>query len=210
MKIVTSLSPNRIPRQQQCITTFPQRVVCVQGPGECEVLTPHFPSCHFVVGATNTSFSKPTPKITELIKEAAFEPALIINSDISMSPDVSVWEPVPGTLKIGIRTDFTRNRKTLQKWGIDAFLILPEMVPLLPDVDFAVGCPGWDFWVPYVLHRFGYNIQVVQTELLHEIHEQAWSAIDYEVYKRIMFFNYRVHNSSLSNFILDVTNRLHL
>lgn len=179
----------------------------MQGPGEYEKLVSHFPSCHFLVGITNTSFSKPTPKITELIKEATFEPALIINSDVSMSSDISLWQPIPGTLKIGIRTEVIRGKKTLQKWGIDAFLILPEMVPLLPDLDFAVGCPGWDFWIPYVLHNHGYNIQVVQTELLHEVHEVGWSDNDYEVYKLIMMKHYRVDNTTLGRFILNITGR---
>ena len=223
LKIVTSLSPNRIARQQYCITTFPQRIVCVQGPGEQEKLAAHFPGCEFVVGTTNTSFSKPTPKITELIKQADVvnklvyaaseqvgEPALIINSDISIESDISVWDPVPGTLKMGIRTDFNRRGgKRLQKWGIDAFLILPEMIELLSDIDFAVGCPGWDFWIPYVLcTKHGYQIEVVQADLLHEIHEQAWSKEDYEVYKRIMMNNYRVHDTSIGEFILDITGRV--
>ena len=238
LKIITSLSPSRIARQQYCITTFlPQErssteeftkseervIVCVQGPGEQEKLAAHFPGCEFVVGTTNTSFSKPTPKITELIKQAgvvntpvyaaneqAGEPALIINSDISIESDISVWDPVPGTLKMGIRTDFNRRGgKRLQKWGIDAFLILPEMIELLSDIDFAVGCPGWDFWIPYVLcTKHGYQIEVVQAELLHEIHEQAWSKDDYEVYKHIMMNNYRVHDTSLGHFILDITGRV--
>lgn len=223
LKIITSLSPSRIARQQYCITTFPQRIVCVQGPGEQEKLAAHFPGCEFVVGTTNTSFSKPTPKITELIKQAgvvntpvyaaneqAGEPALIINSDISIESDISVWDPVPGTLKMGIRTDFNRRGgKRLQKWGIDAFLILPEMIELLSDIDFAVGCPGWDFWIPYVLcTKHGYQIEVVQADLLHEIHEQAWSKEDYEVYKRIMMNNYRVHDTSIGEFILDITGRV--
>ena len=210
LKIITSLSSSRISRQQHCISTFsPQGIVCVQGPGEQEKLALHFPGCEFVVGVTNTSFSKPTPKITELIKQAD-EPALIINSDISIESDVSVWEPVPGTLKMGIRTDFNRRGgKRLQKWGIDAFLILPEMVELLSDIDFAVGCPGWDFWIPYVLcAKHGYRIEVVQANLLHEIHEQAWSKEDYEVYKRIMMNNYHIHDTSLGHFILDITGRV--
>ena len=215
LKIITSLSPSRIPRQQYCINTFsPQErvVVCVQGPGEQEKLAPHFPECEFVVGLASSSFSKPTPKITELIKQAGDvgEPALIINSDISIESDISVWDPVPGILKMGIRTDFNRRGgKRLQKWGIDAFLILPEMVELLSDIDFAVGCPGWDFWIPYVLcAKHGYQIEVVQAELLHEIHEQAWSKEDYEVYKRIMMNNYHIHDTSLGHFILDITGRV--
>jgi hypothetical protein len=213
MRIVTSISLNRIPRQQYCIDSWTKHtndIVAIQTQNEIDALTPHFSKVSFRNGDTSSSFSKATPKLTELIKVADV-PTILINSDISIKDDnLSRWNPEPGKLKIGIRQDYYPNRpkKYLQKYGIDAFLILPEMVSIIPDLDFCVGCPGWDFWLPYHLwSQHNYEIEVVKCDFLHELHPIGWAKEDQISYRNRMTKHYKVTPTMLPYFILDITNR---
>ena len=213
MRIVTSIAPHRIERQQYCVATWQRHsndIVSINTPQEIEKLQPLFSMISFRNGDTSTSFSKPTPKLTELIKVADTS-TLLINSDISIKDNnLSLWNAEPGVLKIGIRQDYYPNKpkKYLQKYGIDAFLILPEMVPLIPDLDFCVGCPGWDFWLPYHLwSQHNYEIKVVSCDFLHELHPIGWSKQDQISYRDRMTKHYKVTPMMLPYFILDITNR---
>ena len=214
MRVVTSIAPTRIERQQYCIFTWLRHttdIISVNTANEIETLQPHFPMLSFRIGDTSTLFSKSTPKLTELIK-VVDEPTLLINSDISIEDDnLSLWTPQNCILKIGIRYDYyshNPDKKHYQKWGIDAFLILPEMVSLIPDLDFCVGCPGWDFWLPYHLwSRHNYKIEVVPGTLLHEFHIVGWSESDQVVYRSKMVEHYKVTPTMIPYFILDITNR---
>lgn len=214
MRIVTSIAPHRIERQQYCISTWQNHsndIVSVNTQSEIDQLQPLFPMVSFRIGDTSTSFSKATPKLTELIK-VADEPTLLINSDISIKDEnLSLWNPEDKVLKLGIRYDYYANRpqrKFYQKYGIDAFLILPEMVPLIPDLDFCVGCPGWDFWLPYHLwSQHDYEIKVVKGSLLHEFHTIGWAKSDQDSYRDRMTKHYKVTPMMLPYFILDITDR---
>lgn len=214
MRIVTSIAPVRIERQQYCVQTWlkhTQDIVSINTAQEIEQLQSHFPMLSFRIGDTSTSFSKATPKLTELIKVADI-PTLLINSDISIEDNhLNLWNPEPNTLKVGVRHDYFPNRpyrKYYQKYGIDAFLILPEIVPLVPDLDFCVGCPGWDFWLPYHLwSQYNYEIKVIPGSLLHEFHTIGWAQSDQDAYRERMTHHYKITPTMLPYFILDITNR---
>jgi len=214
MRIVTSIAPHRIERQQYCVSTWTAHtndIVSVNTPHEIEQLQPLFPMISFRIGECSTSFSKATPKLTELIKVADV-PTLLINSDISIKDEhLERWAPKERTLKVGVRYDYNKNipsRKHYQKYGLDAFLILPEMVEIIPDLDFCVGCPGWDFWLPYHLwSQYDYEIEVVSGMLLHEMHTIGWAKSDQDSYRQRMTKYYKVTPTMLPYFILDITDR---
>jgi hypothetical protein len=218
MKFITSLHHKRIERQQYCLNTwmkFSTNIVAVQAEHEIEVLRNIFPFVKFVVGEVSDKFSKPTPKITELIKQAD-EPSLLINSDISVKDkELSSWNYEEKVIKLGIRLDYRPvppQTKHKQKYGIDAFLIGPDMIPLLPDLDFCIGCPGWDFWLPYHLWAYhDYQIRTPSCNFLHELHPIGWTEADQRSYReRLQGYGYKLTPSMLAAFILDITNRNHL
>ena len=218
MKFLTSLHPKRIERQQYCIDSWLKHgdeVIAVQSPKELPIIEKLFHNVTFVTGEVSCSFSKPTPKITEIIKYAE-EPSLLINSDISIKDEnLNAWGYEPNVLKLGIRHDYFPNnsgKKFKQKYGIDAFLIYPEMRALLPDLDFCIGCPGWDFWLPYHLwFKHKYEIKTPTCWFLHELHPLGWTEEDQKSYReRIEASEYKLTFSMLPAFILDVTNRKHL
>lgn len=218
MKFITSLHHKRVDRQKYCIDSWRKHgnnIIAVQAEHEIPILKPLFDNVQFEVGSVSYAFSKPTPKITELIKYAD-EPSLLINSDISIKDDnLNKWNYEKKVLKLGIRHDYFPNNKTQkfrQKYGIDAFLICPEMQKLLPDLDFCIGCPGWDFWLPYHLWAFhDYSIVVPDCWMLHELHPLGWTDQDQKSYReRLKSYGYKLTPTMLAAFILDITNRNHL
>jgi hypothetical protein len=217
MKFLTSLSPSRIERQKYCLNSWQKygSIIAVQSSDEIDLIQSLFPEVKLEVGSPSQSFSKPTPKITDIISYAD-EPSLLINSDISIKEfDTNLWQYEEKVLKIGIRHDYFPNNpynKFKQKYGIDAFLIYPEMRELLPDLDFCIGCPGWDFWLPYHLwFKHDYQIQIPKCRMLHELHPIGWTEQDQKSYRaRIQLSEYKLTYSMLPAFILDITNRSHL
>ena len=217
MRFITSLHAKRVERQQYCLNTWMKLstdIVAVQAEHEIELLTNLFPFVKFEVGSVSQSFSKPTPKITELVRQASI-PSLLINSDISIKDEtLDLWKYEPKVLKLGIRQDFRpgTSTKMKQKYGIDAFLIYPEMIDQLPDLDFCIGCPGWDFWLPYHLWAFhDYRITTPPCSFFHELHPLGWTEEDQKSYRsRLQSYGYKLTPSMLASFILDITNRHHL
>jgi len=220
MIAVTSLSHGRIDRQQYCINTWLAkglRVIAVQCPGETESLRPHFPNVTFKEYTLPTSniFSKNTPTIDSMAYQAIEEKdaVLLINSDISIKDSDLMfqqhWVVQPKTLSLGVRQDANpgSKKRKQQKWGIDAFLVTPEMAQTIPDIGFRIGLPGWDFWIVYHFHLLGYAIHVTKSRLFHENHPKGWNEADQMAYRCLVQTRYNVTRNMLPYFILDVTNR---
>jgi hypothetical protein len=114
-------------------------------------------------------------------------------------------------LKMGIRWDFhprMPNRKHLFKWGVDAFLITPEIAGSLPDFGFAMGCPGWDYWIPWHLQTLGYQFQTYKDMyLMHEAHRQSWTNADYKAWLDVMSREYKTNNTDVTEFVQRITGR---
>lgn len=220
MIAVTSLSFNRIERQQYCVQTWRHRglkVIAVQAPGETEYLQQFFPDVTFKeydLPDTNI-FSKNTPTIYSMCQQAIEENdrIFLINSDISAKDKPSVFHQKlthqENTLLVGIRKDADPGSKIrkLQKWGIDAFCLTPEMATVTPDLGFRVGLPGWDFWITYHLHNLGYITKVSGLLLFHENHPRGWNAQDHAVYRAMIAEKYQISKRFLPYFILNVTGR---
>lgn len=221
MKIVTSLGPNRIERQQLCLRSWisaGHEVVAIQSVGETEKFSPHFPQATFVeTDLVGDLFGKPTfVRIKAMTDQAVDGNVLIVNSDIELVGDhanfLSQWsEPQPKVLKMGVRWDVSPKNsriRTMFKWGVDAFLITPQIAADLPDVGLAIGCPAWDYWIPYHLHTLGYTF-VTNKEfyLAHTSHDRAWSNSDYETGLRIMKQHYGIERTPLAHFVQEITGR---
>ena len=217
MKIVTSIGHSRIERQQKCIASWLAvgcEVTAVQSAGEADVLIKDFPQVRFVeTSLVGDLFGKPKfVRLSAMLNEA---PCLILNSDIEVrsTPEAFAerWSPAGDKkIKLGIRWDEDPETKQMSmlKWGIDAFLITPEIVADLPDIGMTMGMPAWDYWIPIHLSKRRYEIITnKEPELIHEDHKRNWSDRDYEIGVSIIQNKYRMNRTQAALQIQRLTGR---
>lgn len=222
MRLITSLSPNRIPRQQKCVNSWISRgctVTAVQSVGEIESLIQHFPSVNFVeTHLVGDVFGRPkSVRLRSLLDLITDGPSMIINSDIEITTSTEVFTGYWGDLqhnsiKMGVRWDCSRRFNVppaLLKYGIDVFLLSPETARMLPDLGMTIGCPAWDYWIPWHLNRLSVTIHTSKRiEFMHEVHEVNWSKNEYDIGIRIMQDNYpNLTSPMLGSFIQELTGR---
>lgn len=221
MKIVTSIGPNRIERQQKCIASWEAigcSVTSVQSQGETALLQPLFPNVTFTeTNKVGDKFRRPkSVRVCELFKQAQRCNVLVLNSDIEIRSTKEDFDkrwanPEFDELKLGIRWDedpITGNIELL-KWGIDCFLITPRIAARIDDIGMTIGCPAWDYWLPITLHT-QYNYKIItnkQPELIHEIHEKNWSDKEYRIGVRLLSTACSMPSKDASLLIRKMTGR---
>jgi len=225
MKIVTSFSPNRIERQQYCVSTWAKYglpIVAVQTTGEAAQMQQYYPSVTFVeTDKTGIVHHRPRcPTIAAICEQASDDTILLVNSDISIK-DTSEqfkhqWVRDRGkTLVVGIRKDFAvvGGAKWLNPYGIDAYRVTPAMAELVIadesrfGMGFAIGCAGWDYWITWLLWQQGYNVAVANSSLLHPIHSRSYSQDDVDRAADMFLRHYRLTPHVMTTFIQEVTRR---
>lgn len=199
MKFLTSLSPKRIERQQLCLDTWKQfgEITAVQTEHDRAILEPQFPGVNFVTTDLTGAgaYGLPNrPRIKAIVDQG---PGLLINSDIKITSTEEEfkedWTPKSKQFNVGVRWDFDgpKTPKTINKCGVDAFLITEEVMRLLPDVGFLIGVPMWDYWIIWHMMTERFRIQSkVSQGLLHLKHEINWTNEDMERGKAIMHAEY--------------------
>jgi hypothetical protein len=220
LRVVTSFSPSRIDRQKHCLSTWIKagcQVTAIQSPGEKDLLQGYFSGVEFKeTELVGDAFGRPKlVRIKSLTDEAKEETVLILNSDIEIDVPrnifMSKWNSVePRTLKNGVRWQRGRfgRTKTVFKWGIDAFLITPEISRAVTDVGMTMGCPVWDYWIIWYMHTHGFAIKTDLGRCFwHENHDANWSKAEYKTGFDIMMKEYGISESFLTNFIQEVTHR---
>lgn len=221
MIIATSLHTSRVERQQYCVQTWLNlglRVVAVQAPGETDTLRPLFPYVTFKEYPLpeKTMYSKATPSIKNIANQSIEENdyALILNSDISIKDSQTQfyqrWVPKDDALTIGIRWNGSpgSKKRTRESWGIDAFLLSPQMALMVPEMGFQIGLPGWDFWMVYLFHLAGYHIETSRSRLFHHRHDKGWNSQDQLAYRRMVCEHYgHASTTFLPRLIKTVTGR---
>ena len=223
MKVVSSLSPHRIERQQKCVQSWVAmgfNVTCVQAEDSVtESMRESFPQVNFVeTNKTGVQFGKPNHvRVAALLDQCTSDPILITNSDIEFDGDPDKFQgrwkaPEFGTMLCGVRYDVDPKKGTkLFKWGIDAFVITPEIASQLPDIGMAIGIPCWDYWIPLHFHKRGWKLLTNKSEgLMHEAHVQNWSAEDSRIGYRILQQHYQMTEKQIVHLIQTITGRKHL
>lgn len=223
MRIVTSFGPSRIERQQKCLASWIAagcKVTAVQSPGETELLQPLFPQAEFAeTTLVGDVFSRPKlVRIQALIDQAVDSNVLILNADIeiraSQEEFLSQWTAPEGKrIRIGVRWNEnpTTKKTTMFKWGIDAFLITPEMKKDINDIGMTMGCPAWDYWLPIHLSKKGYKIDTEKSEtLIHEEHPRQWSDKEYRTGLNLLMKHYSLSGKKSAYMILNLTGRSHV
>ena len=225
MRICTSLSPKRVNRQQFCIKSWMDlgiHVTAIQSVGEVKSygMDQLYPDITFIeTNLVGDLFNRRNMvRLSAMLQQATKESIIILNSDIEIRSTkeefFNNWSPPePKTLKIGIRWDedpVTKELKLL-KWGIDAFLITPQITKHLTDIGMTIGCPAWDYWIPIHLNKLGYKIQTSKVqELIHEDHPKNWSQVDYRIGVSLLTRHYNLSAKSASLLVQELTERTFL
>jgi len=210
--LVTSFSPTRLEAQHKALATwgqFNQEIVAVQCIGEdyAKDFTDNI-----VWVKPNLHWSKKTPSITSLLSQCKDEPITLINSDIE-ADYLTYWSanPIkPNTLKIGLRTDYCPQFTQLNKYGLDVFLITPEMLEHLTNNIWAIAIPGWDYWLTYRLYSEGFELEIIDKGFLHEAHPEQWNKDDYRRCALLLEFEFNLTVQDIADDLQRLTNRTHL
>jgi hypothetical protein len=201
---VTSISPSSSRRsvQQVCVTSWQRmglQVVAVQHAEEIPRLRPFFPGVEFVA-AKRRHRTKPNVWINDLADVAIDRntPVMVINSDIEIRGTqqafLAKWSPRPGVQTVGVRNNHDgKGDSELEPYGLDVFMVQPDMARSLPELEMMIGVPFWDYWLPYHLREAGYAIEVIRDSTFwHLKHDQNWSANDWQVSFEIFKKHYKL------------------
>jgi len=220
MRFITALGKNRIERQQFCIGTwkpFASEIVACNTAEDIAVLKPYFPDVRFEECPPHLTGEKlySRPDRVSIYALAQCGPGLLVNSDIKIdgiteSEFSSMWAPVDRTLKIGIRYDFDGpgKRKTLNRYGIDAFLLTEQIIARIPNLGFIIGTSVWDYWLTWhMTAREAYHLTTIHGHLLHLTHQSSWNDADTEIGEKLMSHHYAISHKTLSSVIRVLTGR---
>ena len=122
-----------------------------------------------------------TPKINSLLDVAVAEDTaiLVINSDIEIYGDQSRLTDLVANRKngFGIRHNYETQPgdATIEQWGLDAFLVYPAQVRRLSRVEFSIGKPMWDYWLPWELEQIEECEWITIPYFFHRSHPVAWT-----------------------------------
>jgi hypothetical protein len=213
---VTALSeqPHHLNRQSQCLDSWVRyglSITSVNTPDEISRLRDIYPQVSTWVSSDEQvqNYSRPTQKIKRMAKvaEEIDKPILLINSDIEIEGGQSalVERLKDRTLVVGVRWNYKGklNNGSREQWGLDAFVITPEMSASLPDLSMGIGKPQWDYWIPLHFELAGYALDFIGDPLFfHEAHEILWNQQDWHTGGEIVGSHYGIemntHASSVA------------
>lgn len=148
---------------------------------------------------TTSAFGKTTQQISRLARVAidTDRTILLINSDIEILGNIATIIDKMGGNKLvgGIRWNYENiETATREQWGIDAFVITPEMAATIsPAMEMQIGKPIWDYWLPLHFKRLGYDIELVGEPLFfHQSHPVLWNDKDMAIGIEIVKKQYRI------------------
>jgi hypoxanthine phosphoribosyltransferase len=185
---VTAISeqPHHLTRQTQCLDSwvrFGLTINAVNTAEQISRLRDVYPQVsNWIESDEETgSYRYPTQKIKRLcrVAEDINHTIMLINSDIELEGKQSLLVDRLGPKKLvaGIRWNYDGelHNSSREPWGIDAFVITPEMSRSLPNLEMGIGRPTWDYWLPYHFKREGYELDFVGEPLFfHEAHTILW------------------------------------
>ena len=139
---------------------------------------------HWVVTEFTTVYSWATAKINALADIAVQldKKIMLINSDIEIHGDQQVLIDAMNRdeVTVGIRHNFEKKwwYGEREPWGLDAFVMGPEHARSLPRLEFGIGRPMWDYWLPI---HFKDCVYIGEPFFYHKSHPIHWSFDDWEL-----------------------------
>jgi hypothetical protein len=186
---VTSLAPNRLDRQTECLNTwkrFGLSIVAIQSTHEIDQIYSDYPQLSNIL----PTYSGDTiPTIAEMVKVATqhHDRILLLNADIEIHGQQRILrDAIAGGTVIGVRHNYARYwwQSSQEQWGIDAFSFDVASANQLPDLPFRIGKPWWDYWL---LDYFRNKPMewIVEPLFFHRDHEATWSEKDWDDYGKV-------------------------
>ena len=211
---VTSLSPGEGHklRQPKCLDSwklFGLDIASVNTAEEIKRMRDVYPQVDYWIAKEQpeTAYNKKTQRIVDLTSVASEmdRTVLLVNSDIEIYGEQStLLDPInAGKLPIGIRWNYSEDyhHATREPWGLDAFVFTPDAARALPSLDFAIGKPAWDYWIPYHLQTNGVELEFIVDKLFyHRSHALNWSADEWQIGTDIFLNHYGLSSPNWSTF----------
>jgi hypothetical protein len=130
---------------------------------------------------------KPTVRIHSLFNVATQKqsPVMVINSDIEISDTVQIRDAVARReVGVGIRKNHKPGMKSEAKifsLGLDAFIVHPEHIADLPNLQFGLGKGMWDYWIPAHFRSTRTPMRFIAGPFYHQEHPQQWTLDDWRM-----------------------------
>lgn len=190
MLLATSLAPRDIDNQRQAVQSWLAAgfdVISINNADEIQQLAPHFTSVRFFAAKLNGQkrFGRPLILIDDMLDtlRASGVPIVgIINSDIHLHPDTSLWQQIARQAKNGLlyirRTNVDNlgdpNGKLSIK-GIDLFLMSQSILRQMPSSQFCLGVSWWDCYFPAYCAMSGIPLKKIDAPIAFHInHTMNW------------------------------------
>jgi hypothetical protein len=182
---VTSLAPDRLERQTECLNTwrrFGLSILAVQPKQECNKIRDEYPQLSDVVPIHSGS----PPTISGIIKAGLVhsDQILLINSDIEIHGQQSILKKALNHgMAIGVRHNYTRHwwQSERENLGIDAFSFDRKSAKKLPNTPFRIGKPWWDYWVLDHFRKVNQS-WIAEPLFFHRHHSPSWNDDDWDNY----------------------------
>ena len=183
---VTSLAPNRLDRQTECLNSwkrFGLSTIAIQSGHECDEIRATYPQ---LANVLPTYSGDPIPTIAEMVKIGTqhADRVLLINADVEIHGQQRILrDAIANGAVIGVRHNYARYwwQSSREQWGIDAFSFDVASANQLPDLPFQIGKPWWDYWL-LDYFRTNRNSWIVEPLFFHRDHGTTWTDSDWEKY----------------------------
>ena len=151
---------------------------------EIEFLQNDYPEIDHWIECDDVSklFAVPSQKINNLLNVSLDinKPIILINSDIEINASKEILNSFPS---IGIRKNYSKYKSMseIENEGIDIYLLTPEIISNIPQSDFAIGRPFWDYWLLYHLEQMIPEINILNNSFYHKKHPVQWNKSECDI-----------------------------
>jgi len=172
----TSFNYQNINLQHETWKQYANNIYAVQDPSEVLDIS----GCTTIYNKSVEIKKKKLQKIRDIIAIAQKQSKYfcIINSDIELNDDISIWSAViskinDNSIMIGNRYDYDDSSCEINKYGFD-FFVLNDRFQFDND-KFLMGLCAWDWYIPYLATQQNMSIyNITQKFLLHKKHSLNW------------------------------------
>ena len=177
---VTSLSPLEVHQEVQRVAIeswrrFGLDIVSVNLEQEIESLKRNYQDLEFRLGEATTAFNRPVPTINSLLDQGRDRPILVINSDCALYGPQSLIDVEKPSVIIRYNWESHFHDARREQWGLDSFLLTPELTATVPRLPFGIGKPMWDYWLPWHLEQQAELTWIGEPLIYHKLHPLNWN-----------------------------------